>query len=124
MYEPTMESGEWFVYVHDMMEFCRRIQDYTADLTFGEYMGNDLVQDAAKRNLMVLGEAARRIPAEVRAAHPEIAWQQIIALRNRLAHNYDDTREEIIWDIIRKDIPALPPKLHRLLEAYGGAPTP
>jgi uncharacterized protein with HEPN domain len=53
------------------------------------------------RLLEVLGEAASRVPLEVRAHHPHIAWTQIVGLRNRLIHAYDFVDLDIIWKTLR-----------------------
>ena len=52
----------------------------------------------------------------VRLAHPEIEWRSIIGARNRLAHAYLGMDDDVIWDIIRTDVPDLLPKLRSLLE--------
>ena len=66
------------------------------------------------RNLELIGEAATHIPEIVRSAHPEIPWRQIIAVRNRVIHAYLGIDDDIIWSIIRDDIPVLLVALKRL----------
>ena len=56
------------------------------------------------------------MPDKLRLAHPEIEWRSIIGTRNRLAHAYLGMDDDVIWDIIRTDVPDLLPKLRSLLE--------
>lgn len=59
------------------------------------------------RLLEVVGEAANRVPEEERAIYPEVPWQDIVDLRNRLIHGYDAVDLDIVWQIVQVDLPAL-----------------
>jgi uncharacterized protein with HEPN domain len=72
---------------------------------------------AVVRLLEVVGEAATRVPPEVRERHPQVAWPQIIALRHRLIHAYDRVDLDIVWEIASHDLPALLRQLDVILEA-------
>ena len=63
--------------------------------------------DATLRNLELIGEAATRVPSDVREAHPHFPWRRIIGTRNRLAHDYLGIDDDMIWDIVRTEIPNL-----------------
>lgn len=62
---------------------------------------------ALVRLLEVIGEAAHRVSDEERARIPEIPWPQIIGLRNRLIHGYDEVDFDILWQIVTHDLPRL-----------------
>ena len=79
------------------------------------FVADGRTYDATLRNLELLGEAASNVPSDVRSAHPEIQWRLIIGVRNRLAHGYLSIDDDIVWDIIQTDIPALLPALRHLL---------
>lgn len=57
--------------------------------------------------LTVIGEAARRLSAELRESNPELPWPQIIAQRNRIVHGYFGLDWEILWVTISDDLPLL-----------------
>ncbi|MCP9931608.1 DUF86 domain-containing protein [Cyanobium sp. AMD-g] len=65
-----------------MDRFAHRAVRYCADLNRAQFEANQPMQDAALRKIGLIGEAATRIPEEVRLAHPEIAWRESIAMRN------------------------------------------
>ena len=63
---------EWRFYLDDMIGFAEKVLAYTAGLDQRGFVEDELRYDATPRNLELIGEAATRIPDEVRDAHPEI----------------------------------------------------
>jgi uncharacterized protein with HEPN domain len=59
------------------------------------------------RLLEIVGEAAARVSSDTRSLYLQIAWPQIVALRNRLIHGYDEVDCDIMWQIIQQDLPEL-----------------
>jgi uncharacterized protein with HEPN domain len=59
------------------------------------------------RLLEIVGEAAGRVPKEERDTYPQIPWPQIVGLRNRLIHGYDEVDFDVLWQIVTDDLPAL-----------------
>ena len=59
------------------------------------------------RLLEVVGEAAGRVPKTEQDRYPAIPWTEIISLRNRLIHGYDQVDFDILWTIVTKDLPPL-----------------
>lgn len=70
---------------------------------------------ALVRLLEIIGEAAGRIPKEERHRYPDIPWVEIVGLRNRLIHGYDDVDFDVLWQIVTKDLPSLIRNLEKLL---------
>lgn len=64
--------------------------------------------------LEIVGEAAGRVPTEARAKYPQIPWPQLITLRHRLIHGYDQVDFDILWEIITEDLPPLVAELERI----------
>jgi uncharacterized protein with HEPN domain len=71
--------------------------------------------DATLRNIELIGEAATRVPDEVRARAPDVPWRLVVATRNRLIHAYLGIDNDTVWSIVRDDLPALRISLSRLL---------
>ena len=72
---------------------------------------------ALVRLLEIVGEATARVPEEERLRLPEIPWSQIISLRNRLIHGYDDVDPDIIWNIVTRNLPSLVKALKEALRS-------
>ena len=109
------QQSYWHSYIRDMLRFCDRVSMYTAGLEFQEFVADHRTYDATLRNIGLLGVAVSNIPLEVREAHPEVPWGEIIGLRNRLAHTYSKIDDNIIWSVIQEGIPNLQAQLRTLL---------
>lgn len=70
---------------------------------------------AVTRLLEIIGEAATRVSQTTREKHSEVAWPQVVALRNRLIHGYDRVDFDIMWQIIVGDLPPLVDGLEEIL---------
>ena len=114
-----MSEREWRFYVDDMIGFAERVLGYTAGLDQATFFANSLVHDATLRNLELIGEAATRIPPEVRQQFPEIPWRLVIATRNRLIHGYLGIDADTVWSIVQSDVPQLLPALRQLRASCG-----
>jgi len=91
----------------DMLDALRKIDSYTAGMDHFAFLQDEKAVDAVVRNLEVLGEAARQIPNEFAAGHPDVPWRKITGLRNRIVHVYFGLDLEMIWQIVRNDLPPL-----------------
>ena len=103
------------LYLNDILEASRRIQNYTKGMDSEDFEQSDITIDAVVRNLEVIGEAARKLPAEVRSRAPEIEWRKIVALRNILSHEYFGVNTKIVWDVIQNKLESLGSVCRKLL---------
>jgi len=91
----------------DMLQSAELILVYTAQCSQYEFVENVQLQDSVIRRLLVIAEAARRVSEATRQALPNISWQEINGMRNRLVHEYDDINLNIVWNVIQFEIPPL-----------------
>jgi uncharacterized protein with HEPN domain len=104
----------WYFYVDDMMVCAEKVLAYCANLDQQAFVATPLVYDATLRNLEIIGEAATRIPDEVRQAHPQVPWRMLVATRNRLIHGYLGIDNDTLWSIVRDEVPKLLTQLREL----------
>ena len=95
------------------------IADFTAGLSEETFRDRKLVQHAVTNCLHIIIEAASRVSDETRQQHPEIEWDVIRGMRNRLAHAYFDINLGIVWQSTTVDVPRLLESVHRILEDEG-----
>jgi len=71
---------------------------------------------ALVRLMEIVGEAAARVSNNFKNANPDIPWIQITGFRNRLVHGYDEVDFDILWNILKNDLPLLISNLENILE--------
>lgn len=101
-------------YVYDMLLEARRIARFIDGVDREAFDRDEVLQYALVRAISVLGEAARRVSEARRERHPEIPWDRIIGMRNRVVHDYDHIDLDIVWDVARNRIPPLLQTLERI----------
>lgn len=97
-----------------MLDAIARIEDYSYDKDLDHLKGDSLLQDGLVRQLSIIGEAARRIPAETQKENPDIPWSDIIGMRHILVHDYFQVDLAEVWKTATSDIPTLKPQLQKL----------
>jgi uncharacterized protein with HEPN domain len=98
-----------------MLDAARSIRDFTRGISQAEYLKDRKLQLAAERALEIMGEAARLVSGEFKERHPEVPWQQLIAQRNVIAHDYGEIKQNRIWKVANDRIPDLSSRLEQLL---------
>ncbi len=101
----------------------RQILDHASEavaITKGKTR-TDLDQDrllnlALTRLIEIIGEAASRVPEDFQVNYPNLPWLQMIGARNRLIHGYDSVDFDILWSIVKKDLPELIDQVKSILE--------
>jgi uncharacterized protein with HEPN domain len=101
--------------LEDMVGAARKILGYAEGATRESLPSVPMLLDAVLYEIIVMGEAARRLSAETRAAHPDLPWREIIGMRSIIAHDYDQVDDEELWQVIARDLPNLLPRLEALL---------
>jgi len=107
--DPDIALRQILAYSREAVEICRgkSRQDLDRDR---------LLNLALTRLLEMIGEAANRVPEEIRDRYSELPWMQMIAARNRLIHGYDSVDFDILWAIIHNDLPILIIQLESILK--------
>lgn len=106
------------IFLKDILESIKRIEQYTKGKTEGEFLGDYEKQDAIMKRLEVIGEAVKNIPQKVKAEYPGIPWKQMSGMRDVLIHEYFGVIMKRVWDTAKNDIPKLKKQISELLEKF------
>lgn len=111
---------KWKFRIRHILEAIARAPAYTRGMSFEGFQADQKTVDAVITRVTVIGEATRNVPGAVRAAHPEVPWRKMLALRNIAVHEYDRIDLGILWNVIQQDLPPLVPFLNDILEHEPG----
>jgi uncharacterized protein with HEPN domain len=102
------------VYLRHILESIRRIEEDTRS-GYESFMASHTLQDAVLRNLQVLSESTQRLSDSLKVRCPDIEWRRIAAFRNILVHDYLGIDLDIVWKIVREELPGLEEAVQSLL---------
>jgi uncharacterized protein with HEPN domain len=111
-----MSSRGVRLYLADIIDAIERIQHYTRGTSAQDFVRDGKTVDAVLRNISVIGEAAANIPEELKVAHPEIPWKEMIGMRNKVIHEYFGVDGEILWKTVSDDLVCLEKEVRSLLQ--------
>lgn len=109
-----MPHHEDDVRLRHMLDYAREAVGFSQGRDRADLDSDRLFNLAMTRLVEVIGESAAQLSEATYQAHPDIPWPQIVALRNRLIHGYDQINFDILWDIIELNFPPLIQKLERI----------
>ncbi len=95
------------LYIRDIKEAIEAIFSYTRGISFDDFRRDRMRCSAVIREFELIGEAVGNLADNVKENYPHIAWQDIKDFRNLLAHEYFGVDLDIVWNIIRSDLPSL-----------------
>jgi len=102
-----MSNRDAQLLIEDIQESAQKILSYCQDLSYEDFLNDSKTIDAVIRNFEIIGEAANRLSPQFRNANPHIEWTRIRGFRNRIVHDYFGIDFEIVWSIVRDNIPQL-----------------
>jgi uncharacterized protein with HEPN domain len=93
--------------VLDIVLACKRIARFISNADQNSFLVDEQRHWAVVSQLMLIGEAVRRLSSEFCDAHPAVPWRQIAGMRNRLVHHYDEIDLPLVWTTPDRDVPKL-----------------
>jgi uncharacterized protein with HEPN domain len=90
-----------------MLEDAQDAIRFAKDIGSADALASDRLYRKAVIMFLNIGELAKQLPQEFRAAHEEIPWKEISGMRDIAAHGYSEMDDDIIWDVVINSIPEL-----------------
>jgi uncharacterized protein with HEPN domain len=108
-------SKEPIDYLKHIADECAYILSVSTDLTKDELLDDETLKRAIVRSIEIIGEAAKKIPADFKVKWSSIQWKNMAGMRDRLIHDYIGINYSIVWDVIKNKIPELNTQIQDIL---------
>ena len=93
------------------------IESYLLKKDFSDFMKNSMMRFACVKQLEIIGEACNHISVDTKSSYPTVEWSQIIGMRNVFVHEYFGVDSNLVWEIIKNDIPILKVQVKEILDS-------
>lgn len=104
-----------------ILDECLYIQSViTDDVPMYEFLSDETLKRAVTRSLSIIGEATKKIPADVKYAWQSISWREMAGMRDRLVHDYMGVNYLIVWDVAKNIIPQLTSQIQEVIKDSEG----
>ncbi|WP_100011675.1 DUF86 domain-containing protein [Lentibacillus sediminis] len=103
------------MYLTHILECINSIESYIPNGKT-DYFSSKMIQDAVIRNLEIIGEATKHLSADLKLRENDIPWSEMAGMRNVLIHEYFGVDNEIVWNVLDKELPLLKVKITKLLQ--------
>ena len=103
------------VRLQHILDAILEIENYSRDTEFTDFKNNSMMRFACIKQMEIIGEASNHISDEIKVRFSSVEWSQIIGMRNVFVHEYFGVDPNLVWDIIKADLPGLKEKVRVIL---------
>lgn len=104
-------------FLRHILEEADYLAEAASELSQEDFLADQTVQRAFVRSIEIVGEAAKKLPRDWRATHPDVDWGAMAGMRDRLIHGHFGVDYEIVWEVASRRLPQLRSAIARLIEA-------
>jgi uncharacterized protein with HEPN domain len=106
------------VYLRHILDAINIVEEYLREVSETQFKSTRLLQDGVIRQVEIIGEAVRHISKDMRKMYPEIPWQDIAGMRDKLIHGYFGVDIEEVWETTQQDLPVLKSQIAGIMKDF------
>jgi uncharacterized protein with HEPN domain len=109
---------DFLVYIEDVIDAMNKAEMFVAGMTYEQFEADLKTNFAVVRAIEIIGEATKRLPSTIRDQYPHITWKDMAGMRDVIIHGYDNVNLQIVWDVVKRDIPQIKPQIQQILKDF------
>ena len=102
-------------YIYDIVDSLKEVEEFTEGMNLIEFIKDKRTINAVIRSLEVMGEESKKVPEGTREKYQHIPWKRIAGMRDKLIHEYHGVDLEIVWTVVKEELPPLKPFFENML---------
>ena len=106
---------DYRLYLKDIMDALESIESFVEGMDLPGFQADDKTASAVIRKFEIVGEAAKRVPEDIRKKHPKVPWKEMAGMRDRLIHAYFGVNHQRVWTTIKERLPKIKPQIQKIL---------
>ena len=107
---------EALVFIKHILESIEDIENYSKSVSKNQFFKDKKLQDAIVKRIEIIGEAVKNLPRGFTNKYPFVPWSEIARTRDKMVHHYFGVDLDIVWDIVKKDLPGLKKDIKEILD--------
>jgi uncharacterized protein with HEPN domain len=107
-------------YLRHILDEINYIESAIRGIEEAEFIADETLKRSFVRSIEIIGEAAKKVPADFRSKHRDVDWKRIMGMRDRLIHDYFGVDYHIVWDVATNKLPELKRKIIEIMKKESG----
>lgn len=108
-------SRDISLYIKDILQNMSDAEEFIQGFSYDQFASDKKTLNAVMRSMEVVGEAAKKVPDEIRAKYPSVPWKEMAGMRDKLIHFYFGVDREAVWLVVKDRIPIIKPLIGQIL---------
>jgi uncharacterized protein with HEPN domain len=108
-------TREWKFFIQDIYDAVQHIKEFIGEMKRKDFLADEKTRSAVAFKIENIGEASKNIPKEIKAKYKELPWTQMARMRDKITHFYFGINYEVVWAVVKKDLPAIEPGITKIL---------